>query len=63
MPREQRCSGMGGGKGCTDLHYTTSVLEPTDHHRMAWVGRDLKDDPFPTLLLWAGLSTAASGTR
>jgi len=30
---------------------------------VVWVGRDLRNHPFPTVLLWAEQPTTGSGTR
>jgi len=33
----------------------TEILDVSESHRMAWVGRDLKGHQVPTRLPWAGV--------
>ena len=43
-------------------HHVSSLIE-SQNHRMAWVGRDLKDHEAPTLLPKAGPPTSMFNTR
>jgi len=38
-------------------------FERAQNHRMAWVGRDLKDGLVPTLLLWAAAQAAQGPSK
>jgi len=42
---------------------TQPDLLSTQKHRMAWIGRELKEHSVPTSLPWTGLPTTKSGSR